>query len=269
MRRGGSEPSVDVCNVALRACLRGTPRKFAPQRVIPLIQEMWRLGPEPNTKSYAIVLKACQMGCRSQRPPWDWAYYAVQQAERRGRPLTEWAYCQALKTCRRDLWAEAMWILDRMQQTGVTPSSSSLGWVAQSCRNCGRVEESEHVLKMLDASSAKRGVRFFQAASWACEGARLWERSLQLLDDCQRLGVTTTRAAFESSTFACARAGKWAAAMALLDKARDNSIRPTPESELIVRLMQQSAEEENVAAVEEEEEEEQEEEEEEQSSGRL
>lgn len=240
LRKQGMVPTAHMYNCAMRACMRGRQELQA----LPLLQEMWRVGPEPDKITYSIVLGA--LAQTGKYPPEvvqsEWSLYVLEEAARRGQKMPPWAYNQALLTCRWGQWERAMWLLDRMRREGPQPTQTSCSIALTACCRSTQAEQAALLLRDVEASTAEPSVFLYEAALQVCQAGQLWERATILLHDCEGKGLQLTSEMCSSAATTCSNLSRWQHANDLLFNALAVNMKPHLVAELSTQIAAQCLE---------------------------
>eukprot|EP00444_Apocalathium_aciculiferum_P061603 CAMPEP_0183597090 /NCGR_PEP_ID=MMETSP0371-20130417/176294_1 /TAXON_ID=268820 /ORGANISM="Peridinium aciculiferum, Strain PAER-2" /LENGTH=324 /DNA_ID=CAMNT_0025809017 /DNA_START=33 /DNA_END=1004 /DNA_ORIENTATION=- len=115
-------------------------------------------------------------------------------------------------------WLEALLVLRRMSEQGVTPSIRLFNTTIQAC---GDVEAWQHALALFPALRACRveaDGSTFAALGVACGRGRQWAQAMAVLDDMRLSGLPLDVPTVNASIRAFAKAEQWVRALALFDE---------------------------------------------------
>lgn len=216
MRQRGMVPSLDECNAAMRTW---SERDSSAAKVVQMLADMLRNGPEPDLVSFQITLDACE-----RRRMADWAVYALSQAVRQGmRPAVD-PYNKALRACRRGQWGTAQWLVAQMRKQGLQPDGLSFRTVvraAQADNQAGILDGT--ISEMQDAGmELQPNVYVSGVKAWAANTC--WSRALELMSKCRSSGLQPMGYATYLGGRACAKGSQWERAQHFFDASAQHGL---------------------------------------------
>lgn len=201
--RGGGPPSM----ASLKASLK---RARSSAEVASLVKQF-----KPRTaKEFTVCI-----GAYGRTRDWRRAVGLLDEMQRVGVEPNLFSFSAAISACAKDAqWERAVALLEEMPQRGIEPDVVSYSAAITACEKGRQWERAVALLEEMQRRDVKPDVICFNAVISAFEKGGQWERALSLLEEMQRRGVAPDVISFNAAIQACNAAGQQVPAMQLFER---------------------------------------------------